>query len=50
MKSKVFYGEYTLQHWIDLLVSRNITLPEYQRRFQWDEQDVVRLMKSLSEG
>ena len=50
MKSKTFYGEYTLKHWIDLLLSKNITLPEYQRRFQWDMPDVMRLMKSLSEG
>lgn len=50
MKSNTFYGEYTLKHWIDLLLSKNITLPEYQRRFQWDIPDVIRLMKSLSDG
>lgn len=27
MNSKVYYGEYSLQHWIALILSGNITLP-----------------------
>ena len=27
-KNKVYYGEYTLKHWIDLILSNNIVLPE----------------------
>ena len=50
MDSKVYYGEYSLRHWIDLILSGNITLPEYQRSFVWDEQDVKRLIKSLDDG
>lgn len=32
------------------MLKRNIVLPEYQRSFVWDEKDVKRLIKSLSEG
>lgn len=49
-KTKVYYGEYTLRHWLDLMLSRNITLPEYQRHFVWEESDVVRLVESLKSG
>lgn len=49
-KTKVYYGEYTLRHWLDLMLSRNITLPEYQRHFVWEESDVVRLVDSMKSG
>lgn len=49
-KTKVYYGEYTLRHWLDLMLSRNISLPEYQRHFVWEESDVVRLVESLKSG
>jgi hypothetical protein len=45
--SKVYYGEYSLKHWIDLILNGNIQLPEYQRSFVWEEEDVQRLIKSL---
>lgn len=47
MKNKVFYGEYTLQHWIDMMLSQNIVLPEYQRYFVWQEQAVKTFVESL---
>lgn len=47
MTNKVFYGEFTLQHWIDLILSRNIVLPEYQRYFVWKEQAVKSFIGSL---
>lgn len=50
MKSKVYYGEYTLRHWIMLMLKGNIVLPEYQRHFVWEERDVERLIKSLKDG
>ena len=50
MDSRVYYGEYSLKHWINMLLSKNIILPEYQRSFVWDEKDVVRLVKSIEEG
>lgn len=50
MKTRVYYGEYTLKHWIKLMLTRNIELPTYQRSFVWDEKDVKRLIDSLSNG
>lgn len=47
MANKVFYGEYTLQHWIDLMLSKNIVLPEYQRYFVWKELAVKGFINSL---
>lgn len=34
MKSKVYYGEYSLKHWIDLILKKNLKLPKYQRHFK----------------
>lgn len=50
MKSRIYYGEYSLKHWINLMLMGNISLPEYQRSFVWEESDVRRLIKSLQEG
>lgn len=47
-KNKVYYGEYTLKHWIDLILSKNIILPEYQRLFVWDKNKVIKLIDSFS--
>lgn len=44
---KVYYGEYSLKRWIELLLSRNIVLPAYQRYFVWKESQVKRLLKSI---
>lgn len=49
-KTRTYYGEYTLKHWIDLILSGNIVLPDYQRSFAWDEGDVKKLISSLSRG
>ena len=50
IETRVYYGEYTLRHWIDLMLTRGIELPEYQRSFVWDEDDVKRLLASLNSG
>lgn len=50
MDSRVYYGEYSLKHWIQMLLSRNIILPDYQRSFVWDERDIVRLLQSIQDG
>lgn len=50
MPNRTYYGEYTLAHWIKLMLTGNIVLPEYQRRFVWQERDVKRLIQSLKEG
>lgn len=50
MDSRVYYGEYSLKHWIKMMLSRNIILPEYQRSFVWEEKDVRRLVDSIHHG
>lgn len=50
MENKVYYGEYTLKHWINMMLTGNIVLPDYQRHFVWREKDVKRLLQSLTEG
>ena len=47
MKHKVYYGEYTLQYWIELMISGEIELPEYQRHFVWEEDMVRNFIDSL---
>ena len=49
MKTRIYYGEYSLSHWIELVLTRNIILPEYQRSFVWNSKDVTRLVKSFKE-
>lgn len=50
IETRVYYGEYTLRHWVDLMLTKGIVLPEYQRSFVWDEDDVKRLLASLNSG
>ena len=47
MKNKVYYGEYSLKHWIDLILKENIMLPWYQRSFVWEKAQVENLMKTF---
>lgn len=47
MDTKVYYGEYSLKHWVDLLLAQQITLPEYQRSFVWSKEDVHLFVQSL---
>ena len=49
-KTRTYYGEYTLKHWIDLILSGNIVLPDYQRSFAWSEEKVQRFILSLRKG
>lgn len=49
MENKIYYGEYSLRHWIDLMLKKDIVLPEYQRSFVWDEKAVKRFIKSLKD-
>lgn len=50
MKNRVYYGEYTLACWIELMLTKKITLPEYQRYFVWDEDRTKRLIDSLRDN
>lgn len=45
--NKVYYGEYSLKHWIKLMMSNNIKIPPYQRFFVWDESKANKLIKSF---
>lgn len=48
METKVYYGEYSLRHWIGLILTKNIVLPPYQRRFVWKEKESREFIDSLS--
>ena len=50
MERKIFYGEYTLRHWLDLILKRNILLPAYQRHFVWSKESVEKFLFQLKEG
>ena len=47
MENRVYYGEYTLEHWIKLILRGNIILPKYQRHFVWDSKKVENLIETL---
>ncbi|GAO30427.1 GmrSD restriction endonuclease domain-containing protein [Geofilum rubicundum] len=47
MNNKVYYGEYTLKHWITLILNKNLKLPDYQRFFVWNEKKVKTLIETL---
>ena len=49
-KNKIYYGEYTLKHWIDLILTGNIILPKYQRFFVWDKDNSKALINALREN
>lgn len=47
MKSKTYYGEYSLYHWMQLILKQNIVLPDYQRLFVWKKEKTNKLIQSL---
>ncbi len=47
MENRVYYGEYSLEHWIKLILKGNIKLPEYQRSFVWTEEKIKTLIETL---
>ena len=47
MNNKVYYGEYSLDYWIKLLISGNIVLPRYQRSWVWKESEVKDLVETI---
>lgn len=49
MENRVYYGQYSLKHWLELILKGNITLPGYQRFFVWDEARVKTLIKTFKE-
>lgn len=49
MDKKVYYGEYTVKHWIELLLKKDLELPPYQRSFVWTEEQVKGFVKGIQE-
>lgn len=49
-KLLTFYGEYSLKYWIDLMINKWITLPQYQRKFVWSPFMMRELLLSLKKG
>ncbi len=49
MNNRIFYGEYTLKHWIKLMLTSNIVLPDYQRLFVWKEEDVKNFINQIKD-
>ena len=47
MKNRVHYGEFTLEYWIEQLLSGHIELPEYQRAFVWSKDQIRGLIDSI---
>lgn len=47
LENRVYYGQYSLKHWINLILKKNITLPEYQRYFVWNESKVSTLIDAF---
>ncbi|MEX0811175.1 MAG: DUF262 domain-containing protein [Chitinophagales bacterium] len=47
MDNRVYYGEYCLKHWIELILKKNIILPDYQRYFVWNEKKVETLIDTF---
>lgn len=47
MDKKVYYGEYTLKYWIELLLKKNLVLPPYQRRFVWTVDQVKSFVNGI---
>lgn len=48
--TKIYYGEYSLSYWIELILKGDIILPPYQRSFVWEKDDFESLLKSFREG
>lgn len=47
MEKRVYYGEYSLEHWIDLILKENIILPWYQRSFVWQKAQIENLINTF---
>lgn len=50
MKSKVYYGEYSLEHWMNLILKKSIILPDYQRLFVWNKENTQKLIESIAKN
>lgn len=49
MRNRVYFGSYSLDHWMKLLRSGDIMLPKYQRHFVWEKERVDKLVTSIKD-
>lgn len=49
MDNKVFYGEYSIAYWIELMLTKKILLPSYQRHYVWNEESLSNLIMTFKE-
>lgn len=47
MKNKIYYGEYSLAYWLELMLHEKIVLPDYQRYYVWERSDLNSLVETL---
>ena len=47
MENRIYYGQYSLKYWIELMLSKNIICPPYQRRFVWKDSDVQNFIENI---
>lgn len=47
MKSRVYYGEFTLDYWIKEVLKSHLLLPAYQRYFVWTAKQITDLIASI---
>ena len=47
MSNRVYFGSYSLEHWLKLLRIGDIILPKYQRHFVWDKERMSKLVDSV---
>lgn len=50
MGNRAYYGEYSLKHWLQLMLNREIELPSYQRYFVWTKEQIEGLIKTFKEN
>lgn len=49
-KIQTYYGEYSLDHWLKLIKTGNLKMPEYQREFVWKNQQINELYDSFEQN
>ena len=49
MRNRIYFGSYSLEHWMKLLRSGDIVLPKYQRHFVWEKERVNKLVVSIKD-
>ena len=47
MKNRIHYGEFTLDYWVEQIISGDIELPDYQRSFVWQKEQIKRFIRAI---